>query len=484
MKPFKAALWISVVLAFLTANASAQTAQLTGLVTDPSGTFVPGANVMARNVETNIETPSATNEQGYYTIPNLNPGVYDVSVQKSGFRTIARTGIQLNVAQVARMDFDLQIGEVRETVTIAAEAPILTTERATIGQVIGSKKILDLPLNGRDFTQLSTLVPGAISRGTESQTQAPLISVNGSRNSKTVFMIDGGSVTSQYFDSASIVPSVDAIQEFTVQSNSFSAEYGQGTAVINVSLRSGTNQVHGSAYEFLRNQVLDARNFFNTTGVRPPVKQNQFGFTLGGPVVLPHLYHGKDRTFIFGDYEGTRLRRASTFNTAVPSVAMRSGDFSSLRTPLLDPLTRAPFPGNVIPADRISPQAAFFLPFYPTANTGLGTFNYAPTRRSDGDKFDVRMDHHFSTADVLSGSYSLNDIEVYTPGSFAANGAVTQQNRRQRAGASETHSFSASMLNEFRLNYVRVRYQNEPQGLGTNYTVQSGIGGFAEQSAN
>jgi len=285
----------------LTPVMSGQTAQITGLVRDSSGTSVPAAKVLLRNLATNIDVPTVTNDQGYYTIANLNPGLYDVSVHKEGFRTITRTGVQLNVAQVARMDFDLAIGEVRETVTVAAEVPILSTERATIGQVIGSKKILDLPLNGRDFTQLATLVPGAISRGTESQTQAPLISVNGSRNSKTVFMIDGGSVTSQYFDSASVVPSVDAIQEFNVQSNSFSAEYGQGTAVINVSLRSGTNRVHGSVYEFLRNQVLDARNFFNTTGVRPPVKQNQFGFTLGGPVVIPHLYRGKDRTFLFGD---------------------------------------------------------------------------------------------------------------------------------------------------------------------------------------
>ncbi|HUS06875.1 MAG TPA: carboxypeptidase-like regulatory domain-containing protein, partial [Bryobacteraceae bacterium] len=254
------------ILALIVPVASGQTAQITGMVRDASGTLIPGANVVLRNIATNIDVPTVTNEQGYYTVANLNPGMYDISVQKEGFRTITRTGVQLNVAQVARLDFDLAIGEVRESITVAAEVPILTTERATIGQVIGSKKILDLPLNGRDFTQLSTLVPGAISRGTESQTQAPLISVNGSRNSKTVFMIDGGSVTSQYFDSASVVPSVDAIQEFNVQSNSFSAEYGQGTAIINVSLRSGTNQVHGSAYEFLRNQVLDARNFFNTTG--------------------------------------------------------------------------------------------------------------------------------------------------------------------------------------------------------------------------
>jgi hypothetical protein len=460
-----------------------QTAQMTGMVTDPSGTIVPGATVAIRNVATAFTTETVTNERGYYTLSNLNPGTYDVSVHRQGFRTTTQTGIKLDVAQVARLDLSLTIGEVKESVTVAAEAPILSSESAAIGQVIGSKKILDLPLNGRDFTQLSTLVPGAISRGTDSASQTPLISVNGSRNSKTVFMIDGGSVSSQYFDSASVVPSVDAIQEFNVQSNAFSAEYGQGTAVINISLRSGTNQLHGSAYEFLRNQVLDARNFFNTTGVRPAVKQNQYGFTLGGPIVIPHLYSGKDRTFFFFDYEGTRLRRASTFTNPVPTAAMRSGDFSAIKTPIVDPRSGQPFTGNIIPADRISSQSAFFLPLYPTANTGAGTFNYVPNRSNDGDKFDIRIDHHFSAADTLSSSYSMNMAETFNPGSFAANGGVTQENRRQRFSLSETHTFSPAVVNELRLNYVRMRFNNFPQGLGTNYTVQSGIGGFEDQSA-
>src|SRR5713101_4884147 len=208
---------------------------------------------------------------------------------------MTRPGIKLDVSQIARVDLNLTLGEVRDSVTVIAEAPILTSENATVGQVIGNKKILDLPLNGRDFTQLATLAPGAISRGTNASLEAPAISVNGSRNSKTVFMVDGGSVTSQYFDVASVVPSVDAIQEFTVQSNAFAAENGQGTAIISAPLKSGTNQVHGSAFEFIR----------------------------GGPVELHELYRGKDRTFIFGDYEGTRIRRAQTFNTAVPSAVMR-----------------------------------------------------------------------------------------------------------------------------------------------------------------
>ena len=463
-------------------GAWAQTAEITGLITDPNGAAVPGAAVTARNVATDINTETVTNGQGYYTLPSLHPGQYEISVQKTGFRTTTRPAVKLDVSQVARIDLSLTVGEVRESVTVSGEAPILASETATVQQVITSQKIVDLPLNGRDFTQLTTLVPGAISRGTNSSMQAPSLSINGSRTSKTVFMIDGANVSSQYFDVASIVPSVDAIQEFSVQSNSFAAEYGQGTAIINASLRSGTNQVHGTAFEFLRNQVLDARNFFNTTGIRPAVKQNQFGFTLGGPVYIPHVYNGKDKTFIFGDYEGTRVRRAQTFTNLVPTAAQLNGDFSALAKPIKDPLTGQPFAGNVIPANRLSPQAEFFLPFYPEANTSAGTYNFAPTLRNTVDKFDIRVDHRFSNADAITGSYSFNQVLNYTPGQFAANGGVTQSVRRQFAALSETHTFGPATLNELRLTYVRTRENNAAQGLGTNYTVQSGISGFVDQS--
>jgi len=476
--------------------AFAQTGQVTGLISDPAQTAVPGAKVTITNMDTGIKRQTDTNEQGYYTFPLLNPGNYELNVQKSGFRGVVRSNIKLDVSQIARIDLPLTLGDVKESLTVVSEAPVLASESAVIGQVIGNKKILDLPLNGRDFTQLATLVPGAISRGTNASLEAPAISVNGSRNSKTVFMVDGGSVTSQYFDVASVVPSVDAIQEFSVQSNAFAAENGQGTAIISASLRSGTNQMHGSAYEFFRNQVLDARNFFNTTGVRPPVKQNQFGFTLGGPVQLPKIYEGKDRTFLFGDYEGTRIRRALTFNTPVPSAAMRRGDFSELRAPLIDPATiradpdrpgqtlRAAFPGNLVPQNRLAKESLYYLPFYPSANTPGGTFNFAPSRQNTTDKFDLRADHRFSAADALSSSYSFNQAETYGPGQFEANGGVTLHVRKQRWGLTETHLFGPKVINEFRLNFVRTRFFNQPQGLGTNHTVLSGIGGFVEQSSD
>src|SRR5882724_1062119 len=184
----------------LTGLACGQTGQITGLISDPAGTSVPGAKVAVTNVDTGIKRETSRNDQGYYTFALLNPGNYELNVQKTGFKAVTRPGIKLDVAQIARVDLSLTLGELKDSVTVIAEAPILTSENATVGQVIANKKILDLPLNGRDFTQLETLVPGAISRGTNSSLEAPAISVNGSRNSKTVFMVDGGSVTSQYFE--------------------------------------------------------------------------------------------------------------------------------------------------------------------------------------------------------------------------------------------------------------------------------------------
>src|ERR1700730_11874734 len=187
-------------IAIFAAVSFGQTAELTGLITDPSGAPVPDAAVSVRNVETGVNTDTVTNTQGYYTVTHLNPGNYELTVQKSGFKALTRPGIKLDVAQVARVDMGLTGGDIKDKVTVVAEAPIISTETAVVGQVISSKKILDLPLNGRDFTQLATLAPGAISRGSNANLQAPAMSVNGLRNSKTVFMIDGGNVTSQYFD--------------------------------------------------------------------------------------------------------------------------------------------------------------------------------------------------------------------------------------------------------------------------------------------
>src|SRR5262249_41519512 len=221
---------------------------------------------------------------------------------------------------------------------------------AALGQVIKESSVADLPLNGRNFTQLTTLTPGAYTAATTSFVKGSTIVANGMRTSNTVFVINGANTTDQDFEGTPLLPAPDAIQEFKVQTNDLEAQYGLGGAVINVDLKSGTNAFHGVVYEFLRNDKLDARNFFALK--KSELRQNQFGFTLGGPII-------KDRTFFFGDFQGTRINSGQTFNDVVASAAMQQGNFAGLKA-ITDPSTGQPFPNNLIPAARISPQSSFF----------------------------------------------------------------------------------------------------------------------------
>ena len=298
---------------------------------------------------------------------------------------------------------------------------------------------------------------------------------------KTEFLLDGISINEQLFDGVVLRPSVDAILEFKVQSNSFSAEYGRGNAVVNATIKSGTNQVHGTLFEFLRNDALDARNFF--LAKKAPYRQNQFGFALGGPVVLPK-FNGRNKSFFFLNYEGTRIRQGRTSNVLVPSEAFRRGDFSSISTIIKDPLTGTPFPGNIIPQNRINPATAYFQQFMPAQNTATGTFAYAAPFKNDQNQGNARYDHIFSASDSMSVRYSINHLEAFNPGSYPQNGGSNQRQRVQNLVASETHIFSPTVVNELRLGYTRMHNANLNQGLGTNYTGQSGIGGFEFTSQN
>ena len=265
----------------LSAAAFAQpTATIVGRVTDPTGAVVEGAVVTARNSATGVERSTVTTATGDYEIPLLRiTGSYALVVSKNGFQTQEQTGIVLQVDQRARFDIVMNVGAVAEKITIEAAAPIVNTETGSIGQVIGNKKIVDLPLNGRNFTQLASLLPNAIT-STGGTVGATTVTVSGGRASKTEFLLDGVSINEQLFDGVALRPSVDAIQEFKVQANSFAAEYGRGNAVLNATIKSGTNEFHGSVFEFLRNDKLDARNFFIPQ--KAPYRQNQFGFALGG----------------------------------------------------------------------------------------------------------------------------------------------------------------------------------------------------------
>jgi len=457
------------------------TATMVGRVTDPTGAVLAAAQVSARNTSTGLERSTVTTDTGDYELSLLPiSGVYTLNVGKEGFQTQELTGIVLQVDQRARFDVTLKVGSVSERVTVEALAPIVNTETGAIGQVVENKKIVDLPLNGRNFVQLASLLPNAIT-GTSGTVGATVVSVSGGRQSKTEFLLDGISINEQLFDGVAIRPSVDAIQEFKVQQNSFSAEYGRGNAVLNATIRAGTNNFHGVLFEFLRNDKLDARNFFLPQ--KAPYRQNQFGFAAGGPVMLPG-FSGRDKSFFFVNYEGTRIRQGRAFNPVVPSDAFRRGDFSSVSTPVRDPLTGDPFPGNIIPAARLNPATAYFLQFIPQQNTPAGTFAYAAPFRNDQNQGNARYDHIFSSQDSLAVRYTINHLEAFNPGAYPQNGGFTQRQRVQNLVLSETHIFSPTLLNELRLGYTRMHNANLNQALGTNHTQMAGIRGFEETSQN
>jgi hypothetical protein len=464
---------IAILMAVVTGAVFAQSSEITGQVTDSSGAALAGAKVVAQHVSTGIARTSVANPEGYYTFRPLSSGEYQISVQSAGFKSMTRSGITLEIGQTARVDFRLEIGEVREAIIVKDVAPILQTEDSSVSQLITGKSVLDLPLNGRKFTTLATLVPGASNAGDSSWADTSGVRVNGMRTSSTAFVIDGVSSTNQTFGGTSLTPPPDAIQEFKIHTNSLSAELGQAGAVIEVQLKSGTNEFHGGVYNFLRNDKLDARNFFALS--KAPLRQNQFGGQAGGPII-------KNRTFVFGSYEGTINRGASTRNLTVPTETMRAGDFTGVKA-ITDPLSGLPFAGSKIPASRLSAQTGYFLKYLPTPNNASGTYIDNASAPNDTHQFDVRLDHHFSQQDQFYGTYSNQGRTRTSPGSLPENGGVTADMRFQRAGLGEIHTFGPSLINEFRLGYMRSVSNQTQQGLGTNHATLAGIGGLAQTSA-
>lgn len=456
---------------------SQSTATILGRVTDSSGSIIVGATVTAHNNSTGIQRSTVTTTSGDFELTNLPiTGQYTLTVSKQGFQSNQISGIVLQVDQQARFDAVLQVGAVSQTVVVRGQPPIVNTESGSVGTVVTNRAIVTLPINGRNFTSLATLTPGAISGGNNSNTGFPTISVGGGRASKTEILLDGISDQDQLYDGVEFTPSVDAVHEFKVQANAFSAEYGRGDAIINVTTKSGTNEFHGDLFEFLRNSALDARNFF-TVGRKSQLEQNQFGGTLGGPIQ-------RNNTFFFISYQGTRIRQGQSQNHLTPTQAERNGDLSSLGITVKDPLTGIPYTGNVIPSSQIDPTTAYFLQFMPLPNTSQGTFYYSAPFTSNTDQGMLRIDHHFGDADSLFGRYSINNLNQYNPGAFPKSGGTTRSIRVQDSVLDETHIFGPTLLNDLRLGYERMSSLILPQGLGTNYTVQSGIQGFNETTAN
>jgi hypothetical protein len=403
--------------------AQQETATLTGEVRDEAGAVIAGASLTITNVATGISVKAETNDTGTYIMPSLKPGPYSITVEKPGFKKVVRSGLTLQVNQTARVDISLSVGDLTNTVEIVQAATLLETETSSRGSVIDQKKIVDLPLNGRDDNQLALLSPGVLPTTPRlaSVNFKGALNVNGNRTFNNVFLLDGVDNIS-YSNSFRgenvqlVQPSVEALQEFKIQTNAYSAEFGRSSgAVINATIKSGTNAIRGAVYEFLRNDVLDANNFFsNALGAPKPVrKRNQFGAAVGGPLV-------KNRTFWFGDYEGLREREGVPRVRQVPTANEKAGLFSAA---VVDPFAagRPEFSKNaagqwVIPQNRWDPVAAKLLPFIPNPNVaGTTIFASTPITRTRQDQFDVRIDHQFATNLTLFGRYSFVDTYTFRP---------------------------------------------------------------------
>ena len=380
---------------------------ITGTVTDPTGSIVTGASTQIENIDTHVSRSVVTDASGNYTATLLPPGHYSVTVNKPGFKSSTSQGLVLEVDQVLRVNVTLSPGAVTESITVAAEQLALNTDSATVGQVITGKQITDLPLNGRDFYNLLFLTPGAVETGGEQGQYrfgaGDAISLGGGNSDSNGYTVDGTTILDVSYDTPAYNLSIDAIQEFKAQTKNYSAEYGFSANQVNISTKSGSNQFHGSVFEFLRNDAVDARTFFN---VKPqpvaPFKQNQFGYSLGGPVVFPHLYNGRNKTFFFANYEGWRLSTSTTESGNVPTTAELGGAIPGTKAPVIDPTTGLPFPqdgsGNyIIPSSRFSRLGALAAKLYFPAPNSTGPFNFVAALPSPivSDQQTYRIDHTF-----------------------------------------------------------------------------------------
>jgi len=497
--------YIVAVMLALSFAAFAQTVgQVTGVVTDPNGSIVVGATVAITNSQTNATRTTTTNNAGDYAFPALQPGVYNVKAEMQGFEGEVRKGVELHVEQIARIDFHLKIGAVAQTVEVTGGAPLLTTESTTVGTVIDNDRIVGLPLNGRSFTQLIALTPNVSYNSVSSGGQASArqggdrstqeIFVAGARREYTNFTLDGVENTDPGFNTYALLPSIDALQEFKVQTGVYPAEFGHLQIQVNVSTLSGTNQFHGALFDFVRNNAFDARpyGFTSVVPVSAPFKWNQYGYTLGGPVRIPKLFNGKDRLFFMSNYEAFRLRQQTqTVYTTFPA-AFRTGDFSSVLGThvIIDPTTSLPFPGNMIPGNRLDTIAKGFLQYFPAPNipnapnNGLSN-NYLAKDNITQNKWQIteRVDFVQSAKSSWFARFSMQDESGVQP-ALAQNGMSLITNAKQTA-IGHTFILSPTILNEFRFGFLNFYNNFAPELAGiTNVNTQLNLPGLLSTPAS
>ena len=462
----------------MTAVGQSTSATLSGVVADTQGASIPNASVVVTQISTSQVHKVITDANGSYSVPNLDIGAYSVSASAPAFKSLLIPSITLQVNQKAELNLTLQIGAVTDEVTVTTTLPLADTESSAVGQVIENRSIESLALNGRQFWQLTSLVPGAtytpggqqISRGGAGIRSSSVdVSINGANSTFTGWRLDGSDITDVEAGGTNLQPNVDALEEFKVETANMSAEYGHEPSVVVATTKSGTNVFHGVVFEFLRNDYWNAHNYFATT-TKDGLKRNQFGGGVGGPIK-------RDKAFFFGDYEETIQSAANIFNDTLPTNAMRTGDFSAnTKLTLKDPTTGQQFPGNVIPQNRFSAQALYFLTFMPTQSQGVFTAG----QMLHTYKGDMRVDAALTGLDHLMGRYSILDNEESDPNQFPGLKNQDLRARAQDLAFNESHILSTHWLNEVRAGYYRdFLFFNSING-GTNYLNNAGIQGYSQ----
>lgn len=483
----------SIFLVFLSLPVLAQTGQIGGRVLDPSGAPVPAAQIKIRNTANGAERKVATASEGLYLLPLLSPGTYDVSASVPGFKSALRSGVELAVDQKTQVDFTLEVGTVSERVEVTAAAAQLNTTEASQGQVIDNKRVVELPINGRYYGDLALLSAGTVQSAAGSRYNS--FSSGGQRVTQNSYLLDGIDNNSVELAGAGrrpemVQPSIDAVQEFKVQTNAYAAEFGRAMgAIINLTLKSGTNDIHGSAFEFLRNEKLDAKNFFTpASAAKPPFKRNQYGFSIGGPVVIPKLYNGRNKTFFFTDYEGTRIRETATIISTLPTTRMRSGNFSELTRRINDPASGQPFPNNEIPASRLDPLSANLIKLYPNTQSAALANNYTALspRWQDVDKWDVRIDQSVRSNDTffwrLSKQNQLVPDTPNLPAPAYGGGNLDFITEGYNTGAGWNHVFTPTLITTIRAgwNFTLFKRDNPASTGGELLNRKYGIRGGSD----
>ena len=485
---FRAGLLLCAVLLAVQPFALAQvtTGRIAGVVTDPSGSTLPDVSVTVTQVDTDTSTTVVTDAGGNYLATNLKIGSYTVSFQKQGFQRSVQSNVDVGIGQVVRVDVALKVGVVTQTVEVTGAAPLLQTETSSLGTIESEKRIVELPLNGRNFFKLAYLGPGAnqgatgTSAGagsTDNNRPGISLSVNGLRIFDNNFLLDG--LDNNEFGNGTVViqPPPDSIQEFRVEENSMNAEFGRGGAMVNIVLRSGTNQLHGAAWEFLRNDRLDARNYFATSQLG--FQRNQYGGQLGGPII-------KDKMFIFGSIQRSDIREEVPFISTVPTALMHTGNFSELgNVNIPNPFAPGTFFGNTIPSSFINSVGQNIVNLFPLPNNGAGLTNnfiFNGKYKFDETAIETRFDYNISSKDRFFAHYAIATPDATNPSNFpnvdggAGSGtSSTLNNRVQSLAGDWNHIFNPNLLNDLRAGFIRFRDNTLPIDFGSNAGNAAGI---------